>query len=725
MLLELTLFFAFASLAGTLVAIIPGAPAWRIWASAPVCAAVLALAGLITARVADDRPAAVVLPCIALLALLLMRAVQRRWGLLSCLVFTSFVLAALSYLAYAAAWTFTAGYGFAVWIFSALLLLLEMGALALGVSYAFEILDVLGRRTARDKPVPQLTRQPWVAVQVPTYNEPIDVVRPTLEALARVRYDNLLVQVVDNNTKDPAVWQPLQQLCEELGPRFQFIHLDPWPGFKAGACNEAMRRMPQEIEVIGIVDADYVVNEYWLQDVMGNFDDPQVAFVQSSQHYRDWEDSPYLRGLFYSYRYFFDVTMPCRDNRNAIIFCGTMGLIRRDLLQRIGGWNEECITEDAEASLRLLGQGFRGVYDRRAWGAGMMPLDFDGLKKQRYRWALGGMQILRFHWRELLPFARHQLKLSRGQRIHYLLGSVQWMGDLLTAVFTVLLLATAIATGLHHRLPLRQLTGAVLVVPLVFLLTGVARALWALRRTSGCTWGDAARALRCWFAMSWVVALACARGLVTSSAVFLRTPKRRSDESSLLRAIVSSRAETLLAAAAGAGTVVMIARAPSWTTVALGILLLFQGWLYTSAPWASMAAEGITLTPTRRAYLESSQNTGDRPARSPAAVAIGTTAVLVAAGAAIAALVATSPSTSQPPFTTGPSDLPRIGALAPNATSTPAPSPSAAPSASPVTTTSSSSSSSFSSGTATSTTTTSSSTASSVSTATTQPSASP
>jgi len=608
-----------------------------------------------------------------------------------------------------------------VWIFSTLLLLLEIGALGLGVSYAFEILDVLGRRSSRDeRAIPPLTRQPWVAVQVPTYNEPVEVVRPTLEALARVRYDNLIVQVVDNNTKDAAVWQPLQQLCEELGPRFQFLHLDPWPGFKAGACNEATRRLPDEVEIIGIVDADYVVNEHWLQDVMGHFDDPQVAFVQSSQHYRDWEDSPYLRGLFYSYRYFFDVTMPCRDHRNAIIFCGTMGLIRRDLLQQIGGWNEECITEDAEASLRLLGQGYRGVYDRRAWGAGMMPLDFDGLKKQRYRWALGGMQILRFHWRELLPFARHRLKLSRGQRIHYLLGSVQWMGDLFTAIFTVLLVATAIATALHHRLPLRQLTGAVLVVPLVFLVTGVGRALWALRRTTHCGWGDAMRALRCWFAMSWVVALACARGLVTSRAVFLRTPKRRSDEASLLRAMVSSRAETLLAAGAGVCTVLMVATSPSWTTVALGLLLLFQGWLYTSAPWASMAAEGITLTPTRRAYLASSQNTGDRPARNPAAVALGTTAVLVAAGAAIAALVATSPSTTQAPFTTGPSDLPRIGALAPGASSTPA--PSASPSAQPSSTAATTSESSSSSIT---TTSSSSSSNTTTTTSTVQPSASP
>jgi hypothetical protein len=91
------------------------------------------------------------------------------------------------------------------------------------------------------------------------------------------------------------------------------------------------------------------------------------------------------------------ITALARAHRNAIIFAGTMGLIRLSVLQRVGGWNAECVTEDAECSLRMLGlgEGLVGVYDPRPWGAGMMPLNFDGLKKQRFRWALGGIQIPR------------------------------------------------------------------------------------------------------------------------------------------------------------------------------------------------------------------------------------------------------------------------------------------------------------------------------------------
>ncbi|HXZ99412.1 MAG TPA: hypothetical protein VEK76_03605, partial [Candidatus Binatia bacterium] len=61
------------------------------------------------------------------------------------------------------------------------------------------------------------------------HDEPYEIVRMTLLALARLDYPSYLVQVVDNNTRDPNVWMPLERLCGELGPRFQFIHLEHWP----------------------------------------------------------------------------------------------------------------------------------------------------------------------------------------------------------------------------------------------------------------------------------------------------------------------------------------------------------------------------------------------------------------------------------------------------------------------------------------------------------------
>ena len=648
--LEAVAYLSIALAITTLFALIPGVVKGQFWVSLPVMWFAAAIAAWVATQISHDPNGEVVLAIVLVVATLLARWNQRRWSWTGAQLFAAIVLASLTYLAYAAYQTYAQGLSIGIVAASTVLLLVEIAALALSVSYGFEIVDVLARR---DPPLvrPASDRKRWVALQVATYNEPVDIVRPTLESLGRLDYPHLLVQVVDNNTTDPALWQPLQQLCEQLGPRFQFMHLAPWPGFKAGACNEATRRLPAEVEIVGIIDADYIVEPDFLDAMVGHFDDPQVAFAQSSQNYRDWQDNGYLRGLFYSFRYFFDVTMPSRAHRNAIIFCGTMGLIRRSVLNEIGGWNEECITEDAEASLRMLCRGYRGVYDRAAYGAGMMPLDFDGLKKQRYRWALGGVQILRLWWRELMPFGRHQLRLTRAQRMHYLLGALQWFGEPLTAVFTFLLLMTALVTSLHHQLPVRQLTGAVLVVPLAFAATGLSRALWAMRATTGCTVRDAFQALRVWFALSWVVTLACVRGLISGRAEFLRTPKKR-EGAAVLQALWASRAETILAIAAIAGGVAMIVRAPGFATGVLGGLLIFEALIYGSAPAASVAAERVQMTPARQAWALSPQNTGDRPPIRRGAVVAGAFALVAAAGAALAALVVNSPS-DQAPFGNG------------------------------------------------------------------------
>jgi cellulose synthase/poly-beta-1,6-N-acetylglucosamine synthase-like glycosyltransferase len=682
---ELLLYFALLSLVTTiLVVALPGAVRARMWLGLPLGALAASGAGAGLYWLTHDLSAAELLSAWSLLVGLFARLLFRGWSYLASLLMASVTFAGLLYLVYSVLAAVADPLGPIVWLGTVVLLLAEVVAFGLTLSYAFEVLDVLSRRRAQLHRIdPRYI--PFVAIQVPSYNEPVEVVSRTLESLARLDYPNYIVQVVDNNTKDAVVWRPLEALCQTFGPRFHFIHLDNWPGFKAGALNEATRRLPPEVEVIGIVDADYVVDSHWLRDTVGHFADPKVAFVQTPQHYRDWEDDRYLRGLFYSYRYFFDVTMPSRANRNAIIFAGTMGLIRRSVFEEIGGWSIQTVTEDAEASLRMLGAGYNGVYVKAAYGQGLMPLTFDGLKKQRFRWALGGIQILRMHWRELLPFAPHRLRLTIGQRIHYLLGSVQWFGDLLTAIFTILLLITALVTILHHRLPVREIIGPLALVPLVFLVTGVGRALWAIRTTAGCSLGDAVRCLRCWFALSWVVTLACLRGMVRREAAFLRTPKRKEGQS-VWQAIRSSRAESMIAAlSAAAAIAIVVVTAPTLSslslasvgTLVLALLLLWLSAVYSSAPWASFAAEGIRLTPLRAAYRRSAQSTGDWPERGvPTVVRFG---LPLAIAAALAALVFASGLLS-PNKTQRPPDTPPLGqVVAPTPTPTPKPTPTPTP----------------------------------------------
>ncbi|TMD40885.1 MAG: glycosyltransferase [Chloroflexi bacterium] len=679
MLLHAAFFFGALSAATTIGSFFGGAIRARIWIGLPLGVILIALVAWNATILSQERDFELALSGIAFLATVITRLAMRRWSWLGSQLFATATLASLGYLLYAGSITYAVAQDLVYLVASSLLLVLELAALALSLSYLFEIVDSLSRRSEAVHPSDP-SHLPKVVVQVPAYNEPLEVVGETLNALAAVDYPDLIVQVVDNNTPDRETWNALKALCEKLGPRFQFMHLDNWPGFKAGALNEATRRLPTEVEIIAVVDSDYVVQPDWLRSMVGHFADPKVAFVQTPQNYRDWEDDQYLRGLYYSYRYFFEITMPSRAHRNAIIFAGTMGLIRRSALEEIGGWNTDVVTEDAEASLRILARGHAGVYVNRAYGHGLMPLSFDGLKKQRFRWALGGVQILRLHWRKLVLPGQGE-RLTVAQRIHYLLGNVQWFGDALMFCFTVLLLLTALSTAMHHQLPIRRMTGVALGLPVAFLATGLVRAVWAMKLRTRCTWRDAIAGLQVWFALSWVVTLACLRGLVRFHTTFLRTPKVKEGEGSALTAVRSAQVETLLAATGLAAAIVMLIRAPSFATGALALLLIFQAAIYANAPWAGASAEGIHLTPLRRAYRTSAQSTGGRPGRADTLAIPATVAVIALVLMLLISLAAPPPPPE--PATSAPGE--QVAAPAhPSPSASPSPSPSPSASSSPV-----------------------------------------
>ena len=153
----------------------------------------------------------------------------------------------------------------------------------------------------------------------------------------------------------------MEAWCARHGVKF--AHLDDWPGYKSGALNYALRRLTSpEADVIGIIDSDYQVQPGWLRRCAPAFADPWIGFVQSPQDYRGWQSARYYRRLYYSYKYFFAVSQPSRNEHDGAIFAGTMGLIRRVALDELGGWDEWVITEDAELSLRLLRAGWHGLH---------------------------------------------------------------------------------------------------------------------------------------------------------------------------------------------------------------------------------------------------------------------------------------------------------------------------------------------------------------------------
>ncbi|MBY0429601.1 MAG: glycosyltransferase, partial [Rhodospirillales bacterium] len=386
------------------------------------------------------------------------------------------------------------------------------------------------------------SRFPKVSLHLPICNEPPHMIKITLDSLAALDYPNFEVLVIDNNTKDPAVWQPVKEYCEQLGERFRFFSLGKWPGFKAGALNFALKETARDAEIVGLIDADYVVDKDWLRSLIPYFEDPKTGWVQAPQDHREWENDLFKEMINWEYAGFFNIGMVTRNEANAIIQHGTMTLIRRSALHEVGDWGEWCICEDAELGLRLLATGYESVYVKHSFGHGLTPDTFLGYKKQRFRWAFGAMQIMKGHTRELNPFRK--TGLTGAQKYHFLSGWLPWVADALYLLFTVASIFWSVGLVMAPRY--FDFPMAIFVLPTVgVFIAKVAHHIFLYSTRIECTWRQRIGSAIAGMGLTFSIALAVWQGVFKKSTPFFRTPKCE-DKAAIMKAILMAREETTL-----------------------------------------------------------------------------------------------------------------------------------------------------------------------------------
>jgi exo-beta-1,3-glucanase (GH17 family)/cellulose synthase/poly-beta-1,6-N-acetylglucosamine synthase-like glycosyltransferase len=361
---------------------------------------------------------------------------------------------------------------------------------------------------------------PKVSIHIPAYFEPVEMLKQTLDAVSRLDYPNFECVVIINNTPDPAFWQPIQDHCRALGERFKFINAEKVEGFKAGALRIAMERTAVDAEIIGIIDADYMVEPDWLKDLVPVFADPRVGLVQAPQDHRDGNTSLMHYIMNGEYAGFFDIGMVQRNEENAIIVHGTMCLIRRAAMDMAGGWAGDTICEDTDLGLAIIEQGWLTHYTNHRYGYGLLPDTYEAFKKQRHRWAYGGFQIVKKHWRRFLPGAS---RLSPQQRREFSLGWLNWLGAESIGVLVAILnlIWVPIVAFADIAIPDKILTLPIIAAFVVSLAHFTV--LYRLRVPV--KWGQMLGAMVAAMSVQWTVSRAVANGLITEHLAFARTSK--------------------------------------------------------------------------------------------------------------------------------------------------------------------------------------------------------
>jgi cellulose synthase (UDP-forming) len=286
----------------------------------------------------------------------------------------------------------------------------------------------------KPKPLPNdPSTWPNVDVFIPTYNEPMTVVRATILAAIAMDWprEKMKVWLLDDGRREE-----FRQFAELCG--IGYITRDNNLHAKAGNLNSAMTKT--DGEYIAVFDCDHIPTRAFLQLTMGwMVAEPNVALVQTPHHF--YSPDPYQRNLTAGTRVpsegnmFYGLIQDGNDYWNACFFCGSCAVLRRDALDSIGGFAVETVTEDAHTMLKMHREGWDSVYLKLPLAAGLATERLALHIGQRVRWARGMLQILRI---DNPLFGKG---LSLGQRICYF----QAMGHFLFALPRIVFLTSPLA----------------------------------------------------------------------------------------------------------------------------------------------------------------------------------------------------------------------------------------------------------------------------------------
>lgn len=358
------------------------------------------------------------------------------------------ILVTIAYLGWRAVWTLPHA---TLWL-AVPLLLLEVHALVSLALHAHDLWDVDASPLR-----PRARRLPTVAVLIPTYNEPYEILLPTVAAAVALAPEHD-TWVLDDGRRP---W--VAEMARDLGARYH-VRADNAHA-KAGNVNSLLPML--DVDVIAVLDADHVASRDFLTRTLPYFADHDVALVQTPQDFYNeasFEHVDRAGGRTYAEQELFYRALSAGRNRwNAAFWCGTNALVRLSALREIGGVATETVTEDIHTTIRLHRAGWRSIYHNEVLARGLAAANAEQYLGQRERWGTGAMQVLRC---DNPMFGRG---LSAAQRLSYLSTLFGWFDSWRTFGYLLLPLLTVLSGGNPIAAP------AVVFVPIFLFVLGVQR----------------------------------------------------------------------------------------------------------------------------------------------------------------------------------------------------------------------------------------------------------
>lgn len=225
---------------------------------------------------------------------------------------------------------------------------------------------------------------PRVSIIIPAFNEEKNI-EACLNSIKYLNYpkEKIEVIVVDDGSDDETI-----KIAEKFGVKtLNQEHLG-----KVDTLNNGVKISSGEF--IFTIDADTILDKECLIELIRPFLDESIGATNGAVKAKT-DDS--LLGIFQNIEYHYNNLIRHSFSRafnNGIWFFGAIACYRKSILEKIGMFKKDTITEDMDIAMELKSHGYKTINVRDAFGYTNVPSDIKSLYRQRARWWVGGLQTL-------------------------------------------------------------------------------------------------------------------------------------------------------------------------------------------------------------------------------------------------------------------------------------------------------------------------------------------
>jgi len=238
---------------------------------------------------------------------------------------------------------------------------------------------------------------PSVSILIPARNEE-KVMGRILKRMVELTYPKEKLQIIVINDGSEDRTGVIAEKFAERHRNIEVVHRSPKEGGrgKASAMNEGLKHAKGEIVLC--FDADYYPQVDIVEKLVAPFADPKVALVQGRILVINEPENLLTRLIALERVGGYRVGQQAREGLGLIpLFGGTAGGFRREIIEKLGGLDDNVLAEDTDLTFRVCLAGYRVRYLNWAESYEEAVHDLRSYWHQRLRWAIGHMQCFFKH----------------------------------------------------------------------------------------------------------------------------------------------------------------------------------------------------------------------------------------------------------------------------------------------------------------------------------------